>query len=132
MEAFVLAVESELKYASTGSAEAVIRDQMRRWTKVFRTPLGKVISAVIGAGQSEPEMLEAFRHYYVQPRRVEARKLLREAMLNGEIRSDIDPDTILDLLYGPLYLRLLLHHAELTPELADLVFDIVMPGLKPR
>ena len=132
MEAFVLAVESELKYASTGSAEAVIRDQMRRWTKVFRSPLGKVISAVIGAGQSEPEMLEAFRHYYVQPRRVEARKLLREAMLNGEIRSDIDPDTILDLLYGPLYLRLLLHHAELTPELADLVFDIVMPGLKPH
>jgi hypothetical protein len=50
----------------------------------------------------------------------------------GEIRSDIDPDTILDILYGPLYLRLLVRHRQLDLELADQVFDLLLPGLAPK
>lgn len=132
MEAFVLAVDAELRIATTGSVEKVIREQMKRWTRVFRSPLGRVIAAVIGAGQSDPEMIEAFQHHYVEPRRVEARKLLQEAMRTGEIRADLAPDTILDILYGPLYIRLLLQHAELNADFPDVVFDVVMPGLRPR
>jgi AcrR family transcriptional regulator len=132
MEAFVAAVEDQLRIASTGSAEKVIREQMKRWTRVFRSPLGRVIAAVIGAGQSNPEMLEAFRHHYVEPRRTEARKLLREAMRTGEIRPDLNPDTILDILYGPLYMRLLLRHTELNAELPEIILDVVMPGLRPH
>ncbi|SRR5579862_9155810 len=131
MEAFVTAVEAELRIPTSGSAEKVIREQMKRWTRIFNSPLGKVIATVIGAGQSDPEMLRAFQRQYVEPRRTEARKLLREAMRTGEIRSNLDPDTILDILYGPLYMRLLLRHAELNSELPGLVFDIVMPGLRP-
>ena len=131
MEAFVFAVEAQLRIPTSGSAEKVIREQMKRWTQIFDSPLGRVIAAVIGAGQSDPAMLEAFQHQYVEPRRREARKLLREAMRTGEIRSNLDPDTILDILYGPLYIRLLLQHAKLSSDLPDLVFDIVMPGLRP-
>lgn len=131
MEAFVSAVEAELRIPTSGSAEKVIREQMKRWTRIFASPLGRVIAAVIGAGQSDPEMLQAFRRQYVEPRRKEARKLLSEAMRTGEIRSNLNPDTILDILYGPLYMRLLLQHAELDSGLPDLVFDIVMPGLRP-
>ena len=131
MEAFVSAVEAELRISTTGSAEKVIREQMKRWTKIFASPLGRVIAAVIGAGQSDPAMLRAFQRQYIEPRRTEARKLLKEAMKNGEIRSNLNPETILDILYGPLYIRLLLQHAELGSDLPDLVFDIVMPGLRP-
>lgn len=131
MEAFVFAVEAQLRIPTSGSVEKVIREQMKRWTQIFDSPLGRVIAAVIGAGQSDPAMLEAFQHQYVEPRRREARKLLHEAMRTGEIRSNLDPDTILDILYGPLYIRLLLQHAKLSSDLPDLVFDIVMPGLRP-
>jgi AcrR family transcriptional regulator len=132
MEAFLLSVEEELKISTTGSAEKVIREQMTRWTRIFRSPLGRVIAAVIGAGQSDPAMLGAFQRQYVEPRRTEARKLLRVAMRKGEIRSTVEPDTILDILYGPLYMRLLLQHAALDSDLPQQVFDIVMPGLRPR
>ena len=50
-------------------------------------------------------------------------------MKNGEVRLDLDPDTILDLLYGPLYIRLLLKHAPLNKEFVDTVFEIVSPIL---
>jgi Tetracyclin repressor-like, C-terminal domain len=84
---------------------------------------------VIGAGQSDPEILQAFRAHWVEPRRIEARRLLRLAMENGEVRDDLDPDTVLDLLYGPLYVRLLLKHAPLDEDFVNTVFEVVRPVL---
>jgi len=127
IDAFVSAVEKELRFPSAGPVLQSIHVQMRRWAVIFRSPLGQIVAAVIGAGQSEPEILEAFRSHWVEPRRVEARRLLGQAITNGEIRSDLDPDTVLDLLYGPLYIRLLLKHAPLNEEFVDTVFEIVSP-----
>jgi AcrR family transcriptional regulator len=127
--AFVFAVESELRFPSAGNVLEAIHEQMRRWAVIFRSPLGQIVATVIGAGQSEPEILEAFRNHWVEPRRIEARRLLRQAMKNGEIRADLNPDTVLDLLYGPLYLRLLLKHAPLDENFADVMFDVVSPAL---
>ena len=53
-------------------------------------------------------------------------------MKNGEIRSDLDPDMVLDLLYGPLYLRLLLKHAPLDEAFVNTVFEVVSPVLAAR
>ena len=127
IDAFVSAVEKELRFPSAGPVLQSIHVQMRRWAVIFRSPLGQIVAAVIGAGQSEPEILEAFRSHWVEPRRVEARRLLGQAITIGEIRADLDPDTVLDLLYGPLYIRLLLKHAPLNEEFVDTVFEIVSP-----
>jgi AcrR family transcriptional regulator len=127
--AFVFAVEEELRFPSAGSVLESIHEQMKRWAFIFRSPLGQIVATVIGAGQSDPEILEAFRAHWVEPRRIEARRLLRQAIRNGEIRADLDPDTVLDLLYGPLYLRLLLKHAPLDENFVNTVFEVVSPTL---
>lgn len=132
IDAFVSVVEAELRYPSTGPAEKAFREQMERWVPIFNSPLGKVIAAVIGAGQSDPEIIEAFRAHWVEPRRCEARVLIAEGVKAGEIRADVDANTILDLLYGPLYLRLMVHNGPLTLELVDKIFAVVLPGLKPQ
>ena len=129
---FVSAVGEELRFPSAGSVLESIHEQMKRWAPIFRSPLGQIVVTVIGAGQSEPEILEAFRAHWVEPRRVEARRLLRQAMKKGEIRDDLDPDTVLDLLYGPLYLRLLLKHAPLDEMFVNTVFEVVSPVLSAR
>lgn len=130
--AFVFAVEPELRFPSAGSVLQSLHRQMRRWAVIFHSPLGQIVAAVIGAGQSDPEILDAFRSHWIEPRRIEARKLLQQAIAKGEIRSDLDPDAILDLFYGPLYLRLLLKHAPLNEKFADTVFNVVSPTLKRR
>jgi AcrR family transcriptional regulator len=127
--AFVSAVEKELRFPSTGPVLESIHEQMRRWASIFRSPLGQIVATVIGAGQSEPEILEAFRTHWVKPRRVEARKLLQQAIKKGEIRAGVDPDMILDLFYGPLYLRLLLKHAPLSEKFVNTIFEVVSPVL---
>ena len=129
--AFISVVEEQLRFPPSGSFEKAIHEQMRSWVLVYRSPLGQVIATIIGAGQSEPEMIEAFRTHWVEPRRVEARVLLSKAVEEKQIRSDIDPDTVIDLFYGPLYLRLLVTHDPLTTAFVDVVFDTVIRGLRP-
>jgi AcrR family transcriptional regulator len=129
IDSFVWAVEEELRFPSAGPVLESIHQQMRRWAVIFRSPLGQIVATVIGAGQSDPEILQAFRAHWVEPRRIEARRLLRLAMENGEVRDDLDPDTVLDLLYGPLYVRLLLKHAPLDENFVNTVFEVVRPVL---
>ena len=130
IDAFAAAVEKELRFPSAGPVLQSIHVQMQRWAVIFHSPLGQIVATVIGAGQSEPEILEAFRAHWVEPRRIEARALLRQAMKRGELRADLDPDVVLDLLYGPLYLRLMLRHAPLDRMFVDTVFDTVSPVLQ--
>ncbi len=125
IDAFATAVEDELRFPAGSSALASIHRQMRRWVPIFRSPLGQIVATVIGAGQSDPEILKAFRAHWTEPRRVEARKILRRAQQGKSVRADLDPDLILDLFYGPLYLRLMLKHAPLDDEFVDKVFDVV-------
>ena len=130
--AFVSAVGPELSFPTTGPVLQAIRQQMRRWIVIYRGPLGQIVATVVGAGQSQPEILQAFRLHWVEPRRIEARRLLRQAIKQGEIRADLDPDSVLDLLYGPLYLRFLLKHAPLDEQFVDTVFRIVRPALSTK
>jgi len=129
IDAFASAVDEELRFPSAKSVLESLRQQMRRWVVIFRSPLGRIVATVIGAGQSDPAILDAFRAHWVEPRREKARTLLRQAMKNGGIRDDVDPDMVLDLLYGPLYLRLLLQHAPLDEQFVDTVFAVISPAL---
>jgi len=129
IDAFLRAVEPELHFTHSEPTLQSIRAQMTRLVNMFVGPLGRTIAAVIGAGQSEPEMLEAFREHWLAVRRLEARELVRNAQAAGEIRPDIPPDTILDMLYGALYFRLLVRHAPLSGDFVEDIFRLITPGM---
>jgi hypothetical protein len=76
-------------------------------------------------------MLAAFRRRWIEPRRNEARALLQEAMDRGEIVPTFKPDTILDVLYGAIYFRLLIGRDKLSDQYVDVVLNMVFPGLQP-
>jgi AcrR family transcriptional regulator len=132
VEAFLATAGSELRFDAHEPIEAALRSQMLRVAKIFSGEMGTVIAAVIGAGQSEPEMLEAFHDGWIEPRRTEARKLLQQAMDSGRLRDDIPPDTVLDVLYGALYFRLLIRKRPLDKAFVESIANIVMSGSSRR
>lgn len=129
-EAFLSVVEPELLFRHDLPIREALRTQMVRVSRLFAGKMGTVLATVIGAGQSEPEMLAAFRRTWVEPRRQEARQLLNEAMDRGEINRKYMPDTILDALYGPLYYRLLIGRDKLTDDYVDVILNMVFPALQ--
>jgi AcrR family transcriptional regulator len=129
-DAFSVSAEVELQFPNTGSVQRDMSLQMRRLIRIFRSPRGKVVAALLAGGQSDPELIEAFRDRFLWPRRKQAYKTLQRGVDRGELPANSDFDLILDSLYGPIYMRFLIRHAKLDEGFADEICGLVLQGLK--
>ena len=129
-DAFISTVVRELRFPDTGSVYTDMSHQMKQLVGVFRSRRGRIVSALLGGGQSDPGLLKAFRDRFLLPRRYEAYETLRRGIRRGELPQDLDLDLTLDSLYGPIYMRFLIRHSQLTEEFAEQVCRIVLDGVK--
>jgi AcrR family transcriptional regulator len=111
MEALLASSEAEVYVPVSPFPEEDLIARVRRTAALFRGPRGRVISSLIGQAQSDPEIAEAYRQHLLGPRRADMREAVQRAVDAGIYRADIDFDLAMDILYGPLYQRLLLGHA---------------------
>ena len=129
-DAFSASADEELRFPNTGSVESDMSLQMRRLIRIFRSKRGKVVAALLAGGQSDPELIEAFRERFLWPRRKQAYKTLQRGINRGELPADSDLDLVLDSLYGPIYMRFLIRHDKLEESFADEICGLVLQGLK--
>ncbi len=113
MEALLASTEAEVYVPVSPYPEEDLISRIRRTVALFRGPRGRIISSLIGQAQSDPEIAEAYRQHLLAPRRVAMRAAIQRAIDAKFYRADIDIDLAIDILYGPLYQRLLLSHAPL-------------------
>jgi AcrR family transcriptional regulator len=118
-DAFAGSVTKKLHFPDTGSVARDMNLQMRQLVKILRSRRGNVVSALLGAGQSDSTLLAAFRERFLKPRRAEAYATLRRGIERGELSASLDLDLLLDALYGPIYMRFLIRHDPLSPEFVD-------------
>jgi hypothetical protein len=78
-------------------------------------------------GIHENEALrQLFLERYYLPRRTVARELIEQAIEAGELARRTDPETVIDALHGPQFLRLIMGHAPLTNDFAESIADMVL------
>jgi len=130
-DAFASSTTRKLHFPDTGSVWTDMSQQMRQVIKIFRGRRGRIVAAILGGGQSDPDLIAAFRERFLWPRRQEAYATLRRGILRGELRKDVDLDLLLDSLYGPIYMRFLIRHDKLTPDFVDGLCEMVLRGARP-
>lgn len=130
-DAFASSITGKLHFPDTGSVYSDMSQQMRQLIKVFRSRRGRIVSAILAAGQSDGDLIRAFRERFLLPRRNEAYRTLRRAIARGELRKDTDLDLLLDSLYGPIYMRFLIQHDQLTTEFVEHLCALVLGGARP-
>jgi AcrR family transcriptional regulator len=131
-DAFASSTTPTLHFPDTGSVYTDMSRQMRQLVKVFTGPRGRIVSAILAAGQSDKDSIRAFRERFLFPRRQEAYTTLRKAIRRGELRRDIDPDLLLDSLYGPIYMRFLIQHDRLNSDFVDCLCALILRGAGAR
>lgn len=131
-DAFASSTTRKLHFPDTGSVRTDMSQQMRQVIKIFGSRRGRIVSAILGGGQSDRDLIAAFRERFLWPRRREAYATLRRGILRGELRKDVDMDLLLDSLYGPIYMRFLIRHDKLTPEFVDSLCALVLAGADPH
>ena len=130
MDAFTMKVGSGSLFPKADSVTERIRLQMRAMARSFRGSDGALVKALLAEAQFDPELAKAFRERWTLPRRKLARSVIGEAVRQGELRSDIDPEDAIDLLYAPIYYRLQMSTGPLSDAYIDGIFDRAMKGLR--
>jgi AcrR family transcriptional regulator len=129
IEALREAVAEESPFPHTGELHQDLRLQLHNFLKLLTGRRGRIFKAFIAAAQNDPEIAKTFRTTWIAPRRADAKASL-ERYRGGPLRHDTDLELVMDVLYGPLYFRLLAGHGPLSAAYTDALVDLVMKGLK--
>jgi AcrR family transcriptional regulator len=130
VDAFASSAEHKLHFPNTGSVYRDMSLQMTQLLAILRSPRGRIVAALVGGGQSDPELLAAYRERFLWPRRQEAYKTLRRAIERGELPRSLDLDLVLDILYGAIYMRFLIRHDALSESYISQVCHLVLGGAR--
>ena len=131
-DAFSASADGELQFPDTGNVCSDMSLQMKRLIHVFRSDRGKIVAALLAGGQSDPELIEAFRERFLFPRRRQAYRTLQRGIDRGELPNNSDLDLLLDSLYGPIYMRFLIRHSKLDEGFADDLCKLVFKPSGPH
>jgi AcrR family transcriptional regulator len=116
----------------TGSLLGDLLALLRPWARLATSrPYARVIAALLTQAQTDPAFAAEYRTRVVEPRREVAREIFRRAIERGEIPAGTNVEVALDLLYGPLYHRLLHGHAPLNDRFVREVVDMALSGIQP-
>lgn len=113
-----------------GASKQRLQRQMENLLNIFASTRGRQIALTMAAADPDSEMAKAFRTRVMLEQREEGRAILASAERNGEIKLDTDIETILDMLYAPVFYRLLVGHLPLNPEFGRDVVDSVWRRLE--
>ena len=128
VDAFSSSVHKELLFPDTGSVYSDVSLQASHLVQLFGSRRGQIVAALIGGGQTDPELIEAFRERFVRPRRMEAHATLRKGIERKELPQNADLDLILDSIYGAIYMRFLIWKNGLSEEFIANICRLVLNG----
>ncbi len=114
-------------FPDSGDLVADLRAQMTGLVAFFNHPsMSRVFRGLIAAAQSDPEVAETQLRSLVGPRRRGAAERLATEQRRGRLAADIDIELLIDMLYAPLYYRLLITGDPMTAGLVDEILRAVL------
>ncbi|MBB5497589.1 AcrR family transcriptional regulator [Paraburkholderia sp. MM5384-R2] len=114
-----------------GSCREAIAVHLRRMVQQYDGRGGRLVAQILAEGQSDPEVLRVFRERFFYGRRAMVREVIEEGRRNGEFRTDMDSEFLMDIVYSPVYFRLLMGHLPLSRKFADELAESAMIVLSP-
>ncbi|WP_335970636.1 MULTISPECIES: TetR/AcrR family transcriptional regulator [Streptomycetaceae] len=130
LEGFMLRAADSWRLPENASAEESLRVIAVAAVRLFtQSPAGPLMRALAADAQSDPEIAQALREQWLSPRRAVTTEVLREGMRSGELRPDLDIPATIDMIFGPIYFRLLFDHEPMDEEFAARAVRQAMAGI---
>ncbi|WP_331461349.1 TetR/AcrR family transcriptional regulator [Micromonospora tarapacensis] len=131
LDGYFSVVAPVLAFPDTGDIVADLTNQLVSFVHLLTdTSAGRVVSQLIAQSQTDPDLSAAFRERYSGPRRAISVQALEKAVARGQLRADIDPESVIDQLWGACYHRLLIPDQPLTEQFVVTLVDNLIRGLR--
>ena len=132
MDGFLSAAMSRLPVPDTGSIINDIVIQVTNLARFLTSREGKVINELIAEGQFDLKLAEEYRARYFNPRRLDSRCILERGVHRGELKKDLDIELSMDLIYGPLFYRLLVTGEKIDEPFIEVLINYAFEGIKSK
>ncbi|MBE9039724.1 TetR/AcrR family transcriptional regulator [Oscillatoriales cyanobacterium LEGE 11467] len=119
MDAFFERLSPELQFPEESSAAEALSGQMALLIEAFCGEYGRIVAQIIAEGQACPTTLQLYQERFLDERRQAAKAIVERGIERGEFDPSLDPELALDILYGPIYYRLLVKHLPLDDRFAQ-------------
>lgn len=108
---------------------SVLKGIRRRTTESGR---GRILMQVVSEGSRDPGLADLVHQRVLAPRRQVLRNVIADGIASGELRADVEVDTVVPVLVGPmLYLGMWSGTAVSQGVTVESVVDLVLSGLTP-
>ncbi|QYK43342.1 MAG: TetR/AcrR family transcriptional regulator [Paracoccaceae bacterium] len=97
----------------------------------FATPRGRQVALMLATADPDSEFTRAFRNRVILTSREAGRRLIAAAAARGEIAEPPGVEVLLDMIFGPVFYRLLVGHQPLSADLAPRIVDLALAALPP-
>jgi len=115
--------------ASATTREALGEYLAKLITLVRETPAGALLRGLTAASATDPAVGHALIDDWLAPRRKAVVNLLVGGVRRGEVRAGLDYNSVIDVLFAPIYYRLVYQHQPLTDRLSAEIMAVCWPGI---
>jgi AcrR family transcriptional regulator len=129
VEAFLSEMAVDAADPDAGSAREDFRIALRGLMHFFAGLSGRAFAQLIGEAQFDPQVGAEVRDHLIGSRRTLVRAIWERGVARGELRSEIDPEVAIDLVFAPAIYRLVTGHGPLNDVAADEIVDAAMRGM---
>ncbi|HJX79347.1 TetR/AcrR family transcriptional regulator [Glutamicibacter sp.] len=106
-----------------------LREHMASLAEVYAGNEGRLIAQLIGECQQDEATMAEFKKLFWTPRAQATTSLVARAINEGSMRKDLDAQVVTELLYAPIYFRLLFQSGPLDAKATDAIMQTVLEGL---
>jgi AcrR family transcriptional regulator len=127
LEAMVDVAETTTPFPDTGDLAADLRTQGAAVLEVLASPdIGSAYRGLIAETQHDEQLARDLTEQLIRPRIAAAKERLRAAQRQGQLSAEADLDLFVELLYGPIYYRRLLHLGPHSRDRLNLLIDHIL------
>jgi AcrR family transcriptional regulator len=119
LEALTARTAAEVVTPDTGSVQEDVRVMLRSAFRVLRVGRQKVVVTLMAEAQLNDDFADEFRERFITRRRKALTDLIVRGIQRGEMDPGTDAEFMADMIYGPMWYRLLNRHAPLDDNFAD-------------
>ena len=106
-----------------------LREHMASLAEVYAGNEGRLVAQLIGECQQDEATMVEFKEHFWLPRAVVVTSLVERAIDEGSMRKDLDAQTVTELLYAPIYFRLLFQSGPLDAKATGAIMQTALEGL---
>lgn len=92
------------------------------------TVLGRIMKGLVSEVAADPELAHVYRERVVSQRVADVRVLVERGISRGELRADLDPEMVTDLLLGPIYYRYFLSGSPMDGDFGKRLVTTLLPA----